>query len=293
MRILLTGHKGHIGSRAMKLLEDAGHEVIGFDKAENDHQQLTNRSAVMRAVKEAHCEILVHCAGIPHPKHGGLRQYYEINVGGSMNVFEAAATYSREYEVRRVIYASSVGFYGTDSITTNLKLYPEHFPIDESHPIASRYGSGRFQKLDAYNQSKVMAEQILAYYGSQRIFEAIALRFAPANAKSWQYKGGFTWQQYNEDYRKTGDNWTRGCFFTNVHPDYAAQAIKLAVEAPGSFWYEAFNITDLYAPEMLDVEAFLKQEYPDVPTYLRSPKHSLISCSKAMLTFGFTPCEDR
>jgi len=283
MKILITGDMGHLGNRARALLEERGHEVVGFDIQRDTGEDIANRRNLKRAMWG--CECVVHAAAIPHPKHGGFRRYFEVNVVGTVNVLEVAAGVN----VRRVVYTSSTGFYGCD---TQGRIQPAYFPIDEAHPIASRPGRAT-GKLEIYNQSKVMAEQVLAWFGTNQKFEAIALRIAPANTKAWQYRGGYTWQDYCKDYHEHGDNWVRGCLFSNAHPDYIARAIVLAVEAEGPFWYEPFNITDRYVHKMVDVPAFLAQEYPDVPVREKMGSHdSLITPRRAMEVLGFEPCED-
>lgn len=282
MKILITGDMGHLGSRASKLLVEAGHEVVGYDIQRSETEDIADRQNLKRAMWG--CQCVIHAAAIPHPKHGGFRHYFNVNVTGSANVFGVAS----ECDVQRVVYLSSTGFYGCD---TQGRLEPSYFPIDEAHPIASQPGRA-FGKLDAYNQSKVMAEQALAWFGTNEEFEAIALRIAPANPKARQYRGGYTWQEYCEDYNATGDNWARGCLFSNAHPDYVAQAIVLAVEVPGPFRYEPFNITDRYTHKMVNVRAFLKQEYPNVLAKGLHPHASLITPKKAMEILGFEPCED-
>jgi len=281
MRIFITGDEGKLGSRIAALLRDKGHEIVGWDVVRDKREDIRDLDALIPAVKG--CDMVIHCAAIPHPKKGSFGKYFNINVQGTAYVMEAAD----RARVQRVIYLSSTGFYGCD---LRGRLMPAYFPIDEAHPIASQPGRS-WGKLDVYNQSKVMAEQIVAWYGTNRCFEAVVLRCAPANPKSWQYRGT-PWQQYNDDYRETGDNWTRGCFFSNCHPDYVAQAAALAVEAEGPFWYEPFNITDRYAG-LIDTREFLDKEYPGIEVRADlGPHDSLITPAKAMRVLGFQPCED-
>lgn len=282
MKVFVTGSRGHLGHRIVQLLQEE-HDVVGFDKADDKKQDIGDTDLMIRAM--VGCDMVVHCAAIPHPHHGGFGQYVLTNVNGSINVFAAAS----RNNVKRVVYLSSSGFYGCDTIG---RLFPAYFPIDEAHPIASRPARSA-GLLSAYNQSKVMAEQALAWFGANRAFEAIVLRLAPANPKAWQYQGALTWQDHCRDYRETGRNWKRGCFFSNCHPDYAAAAVVRAVEAAGPFWYEPFNICDLYTHADIDVHAFLKQEYPSVPVHVElGPHDSLISCAKAMRELGYVPCQD-
>ena len=162
-------------------------------------------------------------------------------------------------------------------------MKPAYFPIDEAHPIASI--EGRLEgKLNAYDQGKVLAEQLLAWYGTNRIFEAISLRLAPASTKAVRFPTDGSWKAKRNPRRH---------LWTNLNPDFICDAVKCALEAPGEFWYEAFNICDKYAPECIDVKAFLTEEYPDVPVKGDlTDNQSLITPAKAERMLGFKPCED-
>ena len=277
MKILVTGDLGKLGSLASKQLREAGHTVIGYDIRRDKREDLLRPSVLFETMTD--CEMVVHLAGLPHPNKGGMERYFEINVRGSLNVLVAAQSTG----VRRVIYTSSTAYYGCD---INGRLNPAYFPIDEKHPPASVEGYS-VGKLEPYNQSKVMVEQLLAYFGTNRLIETVALRLAPANTKEQQYPKGIDWQ--------TCTDWRRGCFFANCHPDSVADAIALAVEAKGPFWYEAFNITDKYTHKSVDVQAFLKQEYPytiAIDKQRLFESHCLFDISKAERVLGFKPNEE-
>ena len=70
------------------------------------------------------------------------------------------------------------------------------------------------------------------------------------------------------------------------------EVVKCALEAPGDFWYEPFNISDKYTAEYIDVKAFVAEEYPDVPVKCDlSDNLSLLSPAKAERVLGFKPSE--
>jgi len=275
MQVLVTGDCGKIGVRVRRLLEEAGHTVIGFDVKRTPAEDICNPDALKSAT--AGCEVVVHCAAIPHPHHGSPGHYFDLNVHGTKYVLKIAS----RVKVRRVVYISSTGYYGCDVHDGQINLL--YLPIDEVHPpgLAHLLTGG----MEIYNVSKVMAEQLVAFYGTNQILETMVLRLAPANPKSWQYRGGFSWTACGND------SWKRGCLFTNCHPDYAAQAIQLAVEAEGPFWYEPFNITDRYTHRSIDVREFAHRAYPGVPVSKSLEQHdSLITPKKAMEVLGFKPC---
>jgi UDP-glucose 4-epimerase len=272
---LVTGSVGGLGSRVVESLEEAGYDVVGFDIKENPSENLSNYELLKEQM--AGCQFVVHTAAIPHPNKGSIKDYFETNVVGSFNVMRAAAA----NKVKRFIYFSSGGYYGWD---VKGKLWPAYFPIDEAHPVASMPGRAE-GLLAAYDQSKVMAEQLLAWYGTNRVFEAISLRIAPANKKADQYPADGSWLS-DPGFRRRG-------LWTNFNPDMIGEVVKCALEAPGEFWYESFNICDKYAHERINVKAFLAYEYPDVPVKCDlSDNSSLLTPAKAERMLGFKPCED-
>jgi nucleoside-diphosphate-sugar epimerase len=255
-------------------LADAGHTVTGFDVRRDRGQDITVLPALHNACQDV--EIVVHTAAIPHPNKGDLTCYHAINVMGTLNVLLAA----HRAGVRRVVYTSSTGFYGCD---IQGRLLPAYLPIDERHPIAMTPGCST-GALDAYNQSKVMAEALLAWYGTQRCLETVVLRIAPANTKAEQYRPDLTWDCYTD--------WRRGALFCNCHPDYAADALVLATLAEGPFWYEVFNVVDAYTHQQIDARAFAQKYFGVEPAEHWQPGESLISSHKLRYTLGWSPCED-
>jgi len=276
-RVLITGDLGRLGGIVAEALK-SDYDIVGFDAKYGPEENLKNIDSLRSRIEG--CDYVLHAAGIPHPKKGRMEAYFEANVLGTLNVLRSAA----EAKIKRLIYFSSVGYYGCN---IEGKLLPAYFPIDEDHPPASSHGRSQ-GKLDEYNQSKVMAEELVAYFGTNEDFETIALRLAPANSKAKQYPA-------NNDEWRSNPRYRRGAFWTNCHPDYVAKAVQAALQAPGPFRFEAFNITDKYAPKCVDIDRFLAEEYPDTPIrWDKIDEHypSLISVEKAERMLGFKPCED-
>jgi len=276
VNVLVTGDMGHLGQRISWQLSQSGHAVQGYDKQRDSAQDIGD-TGYLEAMMQGY-EIVVHAAAIPHPDPAlSFASFYYTNVEGTYCVLEAA----EQAGVRRVVFLSSIGYYG---VNRRGHLCPFYFPIDEAHPIATANWES-FGPLDEYNQSKVMAEQLLAYYGSNQILETVALRIGPANSKATQYPPGFDWS--------TDQTFRRDCFFANCDPDYAAAAVVLAVEAGGPFWYEPFNVFDRYTHESVDVAAFLQRDYPSVEIRGGLGEHAcLFSTEKAEQVLGFQPCEE-
>jgi len=183
MKIMVTGSEGKLGSLICQALRH--HDVVRYDRKRFQEEDILHTDALVDSM--AGCDCVVHAAGIPHPHTGSMAHYFRINVRGTLNVLQVA----HHLGVRRVIYLSSTGYYGCN---IQGRLLPAYFPIDEAHPVASTLGYS-VGGLEEYNQSKVMVEQLLAYFGTNRLLETCALRLAPANRKADQYPKGFDWKR--------------------------------------------------------------------------------------------------
>jgi nucleoside-diphosphate-sugar epimerase len=188
-----------------------------------------------------------------------------------MNVMESAV----QKGLKRFVYASSIGYYG---VNVEGRLMPEYLPIDEKIRIAAIDGACD-GKLNSYNQSKVMAEQICAYYGTNRMIETIVLRLAPANDLEDQYREG-------EDIPY--GNYQEKCFWANVDLINVEQAFVKAVKYSGAGFYDVFNIGNRRIYGRIPVRHWLEDKYPGVPTFC-SNHESLYSIEKARSKLGYEP----
>ncbi len=207
MKILITGDKGLLGSEFIKKY-GSDYEIVGYDL--QDNLDLLNYSQLKNSMEG--CEQVVHLAAIPAPKEGkSFEEYFENNVQATFNIAKAAL----ENGVKRVIYASSTTIYGIE------RGIPFEIPITEDQKFVSQYiPADRLscREVDlSYHISKVMAEQILAWYGLNKKMQTVTLRLGPIN---------------------------KVFLGTSVSINNATQAIKLALQYPGELWYEAFSIVD-------------------------------------------------
>jgi nucleoside-diphosphate-sugar epimerase len=158
MRICVPGGAGYVGSRLVRELLKAGHEVVvldlylyGDDVLEK-HPQLTeikgdirDKKAVEKALKG--CKAVIHLACISNDPS------FELNpdLGKSINLdsFEPFVQESLKAGVERFIYASSSSVYGVKSepnVTEDMTLEP----------------------LTDYSKFKAECEQILFKYASDK-----------------------------------------------------------------------------------------------------------------------------
>jgi nucleoside-diphosphate-sugar epimerase len=75
MRILVTGHRGHVGAPLARQLGRAGFDVTGFDRA--DGQDVLDLSQLKRAA--AGCAAVVHLAALAHDSAGTPQQIMAVN----------------------------------------------------------------------------------------------------------------------------------------------------------------------------------------------------------------------
>jgi nucleoside-diphosphate-sugar epimerase len=122
VRILVTGHRGHVGAPVASFLTERGHEVAGFDRVEG--KDLLDLAAVRGAA--AGCEAIVHLAALAHDTAGSPEQIMAVNVLGTWHVLLAAEAVG----VARVICFSSAQVFG---IAEGERL-PDYFPVDDAHP---------------------------------------------------------------------------------------------------------------------------------------------------------------
>jgi nucleoside-diphosphate-sugar epimerase len=148
MRVLVTGHKGYIGTVMVPMLQSVGHEVVGLDsdlyRNSTYGELVQNVPEMIKDVRDIDkadlkgIEGIVHLAGLSNDMLGDLNPEltYEINHQASVRLAEMA----RELGIRRYVFASSCSNYGAagDAMQTETA---------ELHPVT------------AYAKSKVMVER--------------------------------------------------------------------------------------------------------------------------------------
>jgi dihydroflavonol-4-reductase len=119
-RIAVTGAAGFIGSAVVRALLARGAHVVALVEPGGDHRNLDGLDVerISLDVRDAD-GVLKACAGARFIFHlaalyrfwAKLQQdFYDVNVGGTLNVLEAA----RHGSCERVIYTSTVGVLGLD-----------------------------------------------------------------------------------------------------------------------------------------------------------------------------------
>lgn len=164
MRVLVTGGTGYLGSHTVLTLLEAGHDVLVLDSLVASTRTALERVAALAGValggprleltvadvrrredyngrlEDFRPAALVHFAGLKSPTESLTRpaDYYDVNVGGTAVVAEAALAAG----ARTLLFSSSATVYGDRAPV----------PVDETATPAP---------VSPYGRSKLMAEQVL------------------------------------------------------------------------------------------------------------------------------------
>lgn len=153
MHVLVTGHRGYIGTVLTPMLAEAGHEVVGLDSDLYERctfapgGELPEVATILKDIREVDVadflgfDAVIHLAALSNDPLGNFRPQTtsSINFDGTMRVARAA----KAAGVERFIFSSSCSNYGASGSDF----------IDESAP---------FNPVTPYGETKVRAELALA-----------------------------------------------------------------------------------------------------------------------------------
>jgi nucleoside-diphosphate-sugar epimerase len=222
MKIFITGSKGYLGRPLVEKLKQ-NFDVAGYDIADgNDILDYEQLKAAMNG-----SDIIIHAAAIPKPDETKtFNDYFTVNCVGTLNVAKACV----ENKIGKLEYVSSAAYYGARIIYVSSTTYygaerniPIKFPLKEDQLTVPMYLKADDIKCKdgdlAYSESKIIAENILAFYGLMEKIQITILRFPRIGDKD-------------------------GPYGTKVSMANAIQGIEKAIACNKTLWYEAFNIAD-------------------------------------------------
>lgn len=236
MRVLVTGHKGFIGTVMVPMLMETGHEVTGLDsdlyrastygpEPKAPQQEIIKDIRDIEAGDLAGIDAVVHLAALSNDMLGDLNPEWTwaINYHASVRLAELA----RECGVGRFVFASSCSMYGASGGDA---------PLDET---------AGFNPVTAYAQSKVLVEQEVAAMATDA-FSPVFMRNATAyglsprirfdvvinNLTAWAYTTGQVLM------KSDGSPWR-----PVVHIADISRAVLAVLAAPREAMHnQAFNI---------------------------------------------------
>lgn len=169
MRVLVTGHKGYIGTVMVPMLLAEGYEVVGLDTDifakcafNNGIVKIPELLMDIRDVQPEHLkgfDAVIHLAAISNDPIGNLNPEitYDINHRGTVHLAYTAKTAG----CRRFLYSSSCSIYGAAAGDERLTE------------------AASFHPVTPYGHSKILAERDLAKLASSH-FSPVFLRNATA-----------------------------------------------------------------------------------------------------------------
>ena len=166
MKILVTGGAGYIGSHAVEILKNSGHDVTVLDDCSTGHADslpptvrfvqgsLLDTDMVSRALKG--CEAVMHFAGKSLVGESVEKPdlYRKVNVDGTKVLLEQMHVLG----IKKIVFSSSAATYGE----------PESSPVSET---------AKCSPTNPYGQTKLAIEQELATAALTQQVAAVSLRY--------------------------------------------------------------------------------------------------------------------
>jgi UDP-glucose 4-epimerase len=167
MRILVTGGAGYIGSHAVRLFLERGHDVWVYDNLSMGHRaavpaerliaaDLCETQRLDHALMLHRIEAVVHFAAFAFVGESVTNpaKYYQNNLVNTLNLFDAL----RRHKIGRIVFSSTCATYGV----------PEIVPITEEE---------KQKPINPYGNTKLAVEHALADYAAAYGWGFAALRY--------------------------------------------------------------------------------------------------------------------
>jgi UDP-glucose 4-epimerase len=168
LRLLVTGGAGYIGGTVAELLLNKGHEVSIYDNLCHGHRSmvperaefiegdLADRSKLEQVFSSRPFDGVMHLAALIEAGESMQRPelYFRNNSASTLTLIETMLAKG----VNRLVFSSTAAVYGE----------PESTPIREDAPL---------RPTNAYGESKLLVEQMLAWVNRVRGFRYASLRY--------------------------------------------------------------------------------------------------------------------
>jgi UDP-glucose-4-epimerase GalE len=171
MNILVTGGAGYIGSHAVRLFLERGHDVWVYDNLLFGHRasvpvdrltvgDLNETHRIDQLLLEKRIDAVVHFAAFCFVGESvqNPAKYWQNNVVNTFNLMECL----RRHKVSKFVFSSTAATFGT----------PEKMPITEETPQ---------KPINPYGMSKLTVEKMLADYSQAYQWGFAALRYFNAS----------------------------------------------------------------------------------------------------------------
>jgi UDP-glucose 4-epimerase len=168
MKLLVTGGAGYIGSVVSAQLVENGHEVVVFDNLAKGHREAVplraefvqgdvgDRAQLDRVFAEHRIHTVMHFAAwieAGESMHSPER-FFKNNTANSLSLLEAMHAHG----VKKFVFSSTAALFGN----------PARTPIVEADAL---------QPTNAYGESKLLVERMLAWFHQIHNFSFASLRY--------------------------------------------------------------------------------------------------------------------
>jgi len=265
MKILITGNIGFVGTETQKLLEEKGHEIIGYDLM--DKRDIRDINQLDYIVGTYAPDRILHLAAIARftDADKNPKITFETNVMGTKNVVNVAEKYHIP-----LVYSSTGSVY---------------MPINQEPPITEEFEA---KGNSVYGCTKYMGELYVKEHTPH-----IILRYAHLYGKEKRMHGligGFL-DRINRGLQPTLYGGKQSNDFTYIKD--VAQANYLALTASWDKWNQVFNIgtgEELTAAEVGDRIVMATDWRGGIAVKEQrtvDPTRFVFDCSKAEIMLGF------
>lgn len=139
MKVLVTGHKGFIGSNLVKYLKERNHEVEGFDVKEISQSNFEDFIPTTN-----NFDIVVHLGAISSTVERDINKILRYNLDFTKKLLDKCNKVGTSF-----IYASSASVYGNIQMEKNIPYIKETDPVFPTSP----YSWSKFLFDDFINKS--------------------------------------------------------------------------------------------------------------------------------------------
>jgi UDP-glucose 4-epimerase len=178
MRVIVTGGAGYIGATTVQSLLESGHDVVVYDNLAKGHAnavpdsarlvqgEVADRERLDRLFREHRPEAVLHFAAWIEAGESMKvpERYFRNNSASTLTLLEVMLAAG----VNKFIFSSTAALYGE----------PQRIPIQEDDPL---------NPTNAYGASKLLVEQMLAWFHRVHGFRYASLRYfnaAGSNGRS-------------------------------------------------------------------------------------------------------------
>ena len=199
--ILITGGTGLVGANTAMKFAREGWNVVAYDlfprsldmlenfgdKIKVVRGDITDLPFLKKVVKKNKVEGIIHTAAIVGEgfyRNGEPVTGFMVNVGGTLNVLEAART----EKLRKVIFTSTAGVYGP--------LFDFNRPVKETDALSliKALYADHYSTQPHYATTKMIAEQLVHWYHKVYRLDAVIIRLTMA----WGPPGEYGTRRFNK-----------------------------------------------------------------------------------------------